>query len=128
MGGMLWFYGAHRLCHESTWIYQNIHKQHHEFKGTIGFAAEYAHPAESLIVNNFTFILGPLLLGCHVHTWFVYSLMGLWSTYTDHLGYDFTGCLLHRIGLLNARSTLHHDRRAHRILQDPGDEAGGHAV
>ena len=37
------FYFTHRLAH-TPWIYQRIHKKHHMFAGTIGFAAEYCHP------------------------------------------------------------------------------------
>lgn len=36
------FYWTHRLLHV-PWLYSRIHKKHHEYHGTIGFAAEYAH-------------------------------------------------------------------------------------
>jgi len=44
------FYWAHRVLHHRR-IYKYIHKQHHEFKATVGIAAEYAHPVESLLAN-----------------------------------------------------------------------------
>jgi hypothetical protein len=40
------FYFAHRLAHSKP-IYAKIHKQHHEFAGTIGFAAEVSKRAET---------------------------------------------------------------------------------
>jgi hypothetical protein len=42
------FYWTHRLFH-SKYFYAKYHKQHHEYAGTIGFAAEYAHPLEQII-------------------------------------------------------------------------------
>jgi sterol desaturase/sphingolipid hydroxylase (fatty acid hydroxylase superfamily) len=41
------FYWIHRALHHPT-LYKHIHKQHHEYKGTIGFATEYATPAEQV--------------------------------------------------------------------------------
>ena len=35
------FYWSHRLLHHPA-LYARLHKQHHEYKGPIGFAAEYA--------------------------------------------------------------------------------------
>ena len=39
------FYWTHRLLHHRA-LYKHIHKQHHQFKNTIGIAAEYAHPVK----------------------------------------------------------------------------------
>ncbi len=41
------FYWVHRALHHPA-LYKQIHKQHHEYKGTIGFATEYATPAEQV--------------------------------------------------------------------------------
>ena len=46
------FYWLHRLCHTYPFLYQNIHKQHHEHKETIGFAAEYAHVLEGVCIYS----------------------------------------------------------------------------
>jgi len=34
------FYWMHRLMHDWRWLYRNVHKMHHEFKGSVGIAAE----------------------------------------------------------------------------------------
>ena len=33
------FYWSHRMLH-TPYFYKTVHKQHHEFKGSIGFASE----------------------------------------------------------------------------------------
>lgn len=49
------FYWTHRAMHESKWLYRHIHKVHHEFKGSLSIAAEYAHPVEQVSrVASFT--------------------------------------------------------------------------
>lgn len=44
------FYWAHRLLHHPK-LYGRIHKQHHEFKQSIGIAAEYAHPGKLAVLG-----------------------------------------------------------------------------
>ena len=44
------FYCAHRLFHAKA-IYAYFHKQHHEYTGSMGIAAEYAHPVEQIFAN-----------------------------------------------------------------------------
>ncbi len=41
------FYWTHRILHHPV-MYKRFHKQHHEYTGTIGFAAEHAHPFEQV--------------------------------------------------------------------------------
>ncbi len=41
------FYWSHRALHHPA-LYKHFHKQHHEYKGTIGFAAEYASTVEQV--------------------------------------------------------------------------------
>jgi sterol desaturase/sphingolipid hydroxylase (fatty acid hydroxylase superfamily) len=41
------FYWAHRFLHHPL-LYARLHKQHHEYKGPIGFAAEYATVGEQV--------------------------------------------------------------------------------
>ena len=41
------FYFAHRALHHPA-LYARFHKQHHEYKGSVGFAAEYATLVEQV--------------------------------------------------------------------------------
>ena len=45
------FYVFHRLFHWNKTLYNNIHKQHHEFDPPIACAGLYCHPIEHLCVN-----------------------------------------------------------------------------
>lgn len=45
------FYYSHRLCHEWSWLYQNVHKIHHEFTYPCALVAAYCHPFEMMISN-----------------------------------------------------------------------------
>ena len=44
------FYFAHRLFHSKA-LYR-FHKQHHMYRGTVGVAAEHAHPLEQILANQ----------------------------------------------------------------------------
>ena len=56
------FYWLHRVCHTFPILYQNIHKQHHEYKETIGFAAEYAHFWKGFVIIIIIYFVIILLL------------------------------------------------------------------
>ena len=105
------FYWAHRTFHEFTFLYQNVHKQHHKFIGSVGIAAEYAHPLEQALANQ-----GPTAFYCvymsyliHPAIWLVWIGWRLWETYEAHSGYCFEDTWLSRIGLLHAHRARWHD-------------------
>lgn len=82
------FYFMHRLFHHPS-LYEMVHKKHHEYKGTIGFAAEYSHPIESLTANLIPTFLAPLLLGTHAAVWLSWLTYRVIETYESHSGYNF---------------------------------------
>jgi sterol desaturase/sphingolipid hydroxylase (fatty acid hydroxylase superfamily) len=86
----IWSYFAHRLMH-TPYFYSRIHKKHHEYKSSISYSAEYAHPVEYMLVNIMATGSGPLLLGTNIHfitflTWIIYRIGG---TLDLHSGYEF---------------------------------------
>jgi sterol desaturase/sphingolipid hydroxylase (fatty acid hydroxylase superfamily) len=85
------FYWTHRLMHTS-YLYKNIHKKHHEYKHTIGIAAEYAHPVEFVLSNMVPTGAGLVLLGkrCHVFTWYMWLVIRVLETTDAHCGYEFS--------------------------------------
>ena len=115
------FYVVHRLLHTKV-LYQRIHKQHHEFIGTVGYAAEYAHPIEGLLGNQIPTISGLFIVvsssKTHPLVLFVYIGIRLQQTYEGHSGYCFfcnTKGILGRILRLvftknyeNAHHDFHH--------------------
>jgi len=102
------FYWAHRAVHTS-WIYGRIHKQHHEWKGTVSYAAEYAHPLESIVANFTPTLGGCLILGSHPLTLCVWLTERLRNTYEAHSGYAFQHPMLNRLGLVNWKGAANHD-------------------
>lgn len=104
------FYFTHRLLHHSS-VYKLWHKKHHEFKGTIGFAAEYAHPIEVVLSNQLPTLGGIFLVGTHPLCVFVWLAFRLQQTYEAHSGYCFRNTLLNDFPLyvLHAEAAAHHD-------------------
>jgi len=102
------FYWAHRTVHSRA-LYKWIHKQHHEYKGTIGFAAEYASPLEQVFANQLPTIGGCLFSGAHLCVFLVWLAARMEETYEAHSGYCFYGTWLHQIGLTNSEHTAYHD-------------------
>jgi sterol desaturase/sphingolipid hydroxylase (fatty acid hydroxylase superfamily) len=49
--GDVLFYSIHRLCHKSRFLYENVHRHHHEFFYSYASAALYTDVTEMLIVN-----------------------------------------------------------------------------
>jgi len=79
------FYWSHRLLH--VYFYQDIHKRHHEFRAPISIAAEYAHPIELILSNIFPLIAGPMLLGSHIFTVWLWLILAITGTCNHHCGY-----------------------------------------
>jgi 4-alpha-methyl-delta7-sterol-4alpha-methyl oxidase len=82
------FYWAHRTLHHE-WFYKRIHAKHHRFTTSIGLASEFAHPVEQIIANQLPSILGALLLGSHVFTFWLWLTLRIIETIDAHSGYDF---------------------------------------
>ena len=104
------FYWTHRALHHRA-LYKLWHKKHHEFKGTVGFAAEFAHPVEVALSNQLPTLAGALLCGTHPLCVFVWLAFRLQQTYEAHSGFCFQGALLNGFPffLLHAEAAAHHD-------------------
>ena len=104
------FYWAHRALHELPGLYARIHKQHHEYVGTVSIAAEYSNPVEQLLANyvpTVAFVCA-FSQGVPMSVLFSYIMMRVLETLEAHSGYDFRGTLLHDIGVLSSNA-IHHD-------------------
>ncbi|XP_076455742.1 methylsterol monooxygenase 1-like [Babylonia areolata] len=80
-----WHYFLHYALHDRR-IYKHIHKVHHHFQTPFGMTAEYAHPAETLILGA-GFFIGVLLLCNHVVFLWVWVTVRLFETIDVHSGY-----------------------------------------
>lgn len=84
------FYIGHRVLH-IPFLYKNVHKIHHEHKVTFCMAAIHAHPLEYAIANIIPVLVGPLILGPHIHRASVFGwyFMRGWESMEGHSGYGF---------------------------------------
>jgi methylsterol monooxygenase len=103
-------YLAHQGLHYGP-LYKHIHKIHHKHSAPFGLAAEYAHPAEVMILGIGT-IGGPLLYcfftqNLHMVTVLIWITLRLLQTIDAHSGYDFPWSLQHIIPFWSGAD--HHD-------------------
>ncbi|XP_041357077.1 fatty acid hydroxylase domain-containing protein 2-like [Gigantopelta aegis] len=82
------FYYSHRLFHHPK-LYKHIHKIHHEYTAPFGLVSVYAHPIEHVIANLVPPMLGPLIMGSHLATAWMWFSLALMSTTVSHCGYHF---------------------------------------
>jgi len=107
-----WHYWAHRTLHSFPVLYKRIHKLHHEFSAPFGLAAEYAHPAEILILGIGT-VGGPILWcwlsggNLHLFTMYIWIILRLFQAVDAHSGYDFPWSLQHWLPVWSGAD--HHD-------------------
>ncbi|KAA8491089.1 Methylsterol monooxygenase 2-2 [Porphyridium purpureum] len=80
-------YWFHRWLH-TPWAYKNIHSWHHEHTSPYGLTATFAHPLEVVILGVPTFT-GPLLVGPHLLTLWIWLMMRQYEAIDIHSGYEF---------------------------------------
>lgn len=95
------FYWGHRLLHWGP-LYKAVHKKHHEFYVTVGWACEYAHPVEFIMGNVIPVIAGPILFRYHHFMFCVWMATAISGTTWGHSGYKFP------IALSNGSHDFHH--------------------
>jgi len=100
------FYVTHRLLHHRL-LYATFHKKHHTWKGTVGAAAEYAHPLEVVLSNQLPTLGFMLLTGQHPLLQAVWLTLRLEKTYVTHSGFDFSDTLAARLGLAESDGGFH---------------------
>jgi sterol desaturase/sphingolipid hydroxylase (fatty acid hydroxylase superfamily) len=107
------FYWFHRLAHHPS-IYKYVHKHHHRYNHSIGIAAEFAHPLEDALCNILPTILGCLLLGSHIFTFWSWLTLRLIETIDAHSGYAFSFSPFHLLPFQGG-SERHYFHHSHNV-------------
>ncbi|MCL4117038.1 UNVERIFIED_CONTAM: hypothetical protein GTU68_062064 [Idotea baltica] len=80
------FYYSHRLFHHRL-LYKRYHKLHHEWQSPIALTAIYSHPFEHIFSNLLPIFAGPMIMGSHVATFWLWVSLAIFSTLNAHSGY-----------------------------------------
>ncbi|MBI38286.1 MAG: hypothetical protein CMF59_01705 [Leptospiraceae bacterium] len=83
------FYFYHRILH-LPFFFRRIHSAHHEFQSSNALAAVHFHPLEFLLISS-GFLVGPILLGADVLTFYLWILLRQWIGVSGHCGYSLPG-------------------------------------
>lgn len=105
------FYWIHRALHW-PWLYKNVHSVHHEHAAPFGIAAEYAHPAEVVVLGTATF-LGPFLAPPHLLTLLAWLAVRCMQTVECHSGFDFPWSVNRWFPLYGGADFHDHHHRIH---------------
>lgn len=80
----------HRIFH-TKWLYNNVHKVHHQHTTVLSIGSTYAHPIEFMFGDLLPVSMGPMILDshCHMFTVFCWFAIRNFETHEAHSGYDF---------------------------------------
>jgi sterol desaturase/sphingolipid hydroxylase (fatty acid hydroxylase superfamily) len=81
-------YWMHRVEHHPR-IYASVHKLHHEFHVSTGWAAAFATPWERLTAFTIPVMLGIWVVKAHMVVRSIYIAIVVTDSFVAHAGYDF---------------------------------------
>jgi len=80
-------YWIHRWMH-TPWAFKHIHKKHHRFNTPFALSNVYMHPGE-MVNMGMAVVTGPLLIGPHLFTHWVWVFYRIVDSFAQHSGYEF---------------------------------------
>ncbi|HZP40253.1 MAG TPA: sterol desaturase family protein [Candidatus Binatia bacterium] len=80
------YYWFHRAMH-APWLYRRIHGRHHRIVTPWAVTDHYMHPLEYGLTGAVA-VVGPLLVGAHVVTVWLWFVVRQWEPAEGHSGYD----------------------------------------
>ena len=107
----LLYYWFHRAMH-GRWLYKRVHGWHHRIVTPWAITGHYMHPVEYVLTGTVA-LIGPLLVGAHVVTLWIWLAFRQWEAAEGHCGYEFAWTPTHLFpGNDGAR---HHDFHHARV-------------
>lgn len=116
------FYITHRCCHEIKFLYQNVHKVHHQFAPTYGISATACHPFEHIFVNLMTVVGAPIISGLPLIPYSIFTAIACIQTTCAHAGFVPFGTPFRKIQIGSATP---HDFHHHYQNCEFGNGANG---
>jgi len=115
------YYWMHRAMHE-PWLFKRIHGWHHRIITPWAITGHYMHPLEYTVTATVA-LVGPLAVGAHVATVWLWFAFRQWEAAEGHCGYDFPWTPTHF--LPGNDGAIHHDVHHGRVR---GNYAGFFAI
>lgn len=81
------FYWMHRTLH-TKWLFRHVHNKHHRIRKPWAITGHYMHPVEFLLTAA-VMLVGPVLVGAHLVTLWIWVVLRQWEAAEGHCGYDF---------------------------------------
>ena len=105
------YYWFHRAMH-GRWLYKHVHGWHHRIVTPWAITGHYMHPVEYTLTGTVA-LIGPLLLGSHVVTLWLWFAFRQWEAAEGHCGYEFPWTPTHLF--LGNDGARHHDFHHARV-------------
>jgi len=105
------YYWFHRSMH-TRWLYKRVHGWHHRIVTPWAVTGNYMHPLEYGLTGAVA-LVGPLLVGAHVVTLWLWFVFRQWEAAEGHCGYDFPWTPTHV--LPGNDGAVHHDVHHERV-------------
>lgn len=100
------FYAGHRLLHTPK-LY-SFHKLHHSPRPTLATHSLYFHPVDNVLSNIVPYTLSVAVVGPHMHTALLWTVVLTLYGMCDHSSYDFPYCPLALLPRAFTNPTRHH--------------------
>lgn len=105
------YYWFHRTMHRPA-LYKRIHGWHHRIVTPWAVTGHYMHPLEYGLTGAVA-VIGPLLVGAHVVTVWLWFVVRQWEAAEGHSGYDFPWTPTHFLPFNDG--AVHHDVHHARV-------------
>ena len=105
------YYWVHRTLH-TRWLYKRIHGWHHRIVTPWAVTGHYMHPVEYVLTGTLA-LVGPVLVGAHVLTLWLWFAFRQWEAAEGHCGYDFPWTPTHVLPFNDG--AIHHDVHHARV-------------